>query len=129
MASYSAVYQLRLYRYGEDARSQMLFHYNMSGDDRLAKQAIVAFVFSARGDGILHGRYPAQGAQIITISSLFWVLQVCDHHLYFGDDRFSLSFASAIDGVFVFFQNHIGSYGLVEGLPGICWNLIHWHPD
>jgi hypothetical protein len=112
MASYSAVYQLRLYRYGEDARSEMPFHYNMSGDDRLAKQAIVAFAFSARGDGILHGRYPAQGAQIITIFSLFWVLQVCDHHLYFGDD-----------------QNHIGSYGLVEGLPGKYWNFIDWHPD
>lgn len=107
----------------------MLFHYNTTGDDRLARQAIVAFAASAQPDGVLHGRYPAQGAQIITNFSLFWVMQVCDHHLYFGDDAFASSFTATIDGVLALFARHVGSLGLVEGLPRKYWNFIDWHPD
>jgi hypothetical protein len=51
--------------YSQDARSSMLFHYHVSGDDRLARKAISTLAASVMPDGILHGRYPAHKAQII----------------------------------------------------------------
>lgn len=115
-------------RYCEDARSAMLFHYVLSGDDRLARQAIVAFAASIQPDGLICGRYPAHGTQIITGFALFWVLQVCDHMLHFSDKVFAERFLNTIDSVFTYFEGKVcPTTGLVSGLPPNYWSFVDWH--
>jgi hypothetical protein len=106
----------------------MLFHYVLSGDDRLARQAIVAFAASIQPDGLICGRYPAHGTQIITGFALFWVLQVCDHMLHFSDKVFAERFLNTIDSVFTYFEGKVcPTTGLVSGLPPNYWSFVDWH--
>ena len=117
-------------RYCEDARSAMLFHYMSCGDDRLARQAIVAFAASVQPDGLVCGRYPAHQTQIITGFALFWVLQVCDHMLHFNDAPFVRQFLSTIDSVLRWFEGKVSEKtGLVSNLPTEYWSFIDWHVD
>lgn len=113
-------------RYCQDTRSSALFHYCLSGDDRLARQAIHAFASSLLPEGVIQARYPAQRPQVITGFSLFWVLQVCDHLQFFDDRPFASRYLPIIDAVLNFFHRHIGPYDLVEGLPKDHWLFVDW---
>ncbi|GAB1193937.1 hypothetical protein APSETT444_003174 [Aspergillus pseudonomiae] len=125
-------------RYSGDSRAVGLFHYLLSGDDRLMRQAITNFAASVTFEGLTQSRFPSHVPQLIAGFPLYWVLQVCDHHLYFGDTRFARSFLPRIDGVLDFFDSHIDNFGLVSGLPEDVWQYVDWvttwgatedHPD
>ncbi|KAH7176814.1 Six-hairpin glycosidase-like protein [Dactylonectria macrodidyma] len=125
-------------QYSGDSRAVGLFHYLLSGDDRLMRQAITNFASSIGVEGLTHSRFPSHVPQLIAGFSLYWVLQVCDHHLFFGDTRYARSFLPRIDGVFDFFESHIDDLGLVSGLPYDVWQYVDWvttwgatdeHPD
>ncbi|KAK8847728.1 hypothetical protein IAR55_005587 [Kwoniella newhampshirensis] len=101
----------------------------LSGDDNLARQAITAFAASIQPDGIVCGRYPAHGIQIITGFALFWVLQVCDHMIHFDDKQFASEFLPTINSVLEWFERKTGNKGLVTNLPREYWSFIDWHGD
>lgn len=106
----------------------MLFHYILSGDDRLARQTIIAFAASVQPDGLVCGRYPAHGTQIIVGFALFWVLQVCDHHMHFNDGAFVSRFLPIIHSVLDCFERHTSTEnGLVTGFPDEYWSFVDWH--
>lgn len=126
------------HRYSGDSRSVGLFHYLLSGDDRLMRQAITNFAASVTPLGLTQSRFPSHVPQVIAGFSLYWVLQVCDHHLYFNDTPYARSFIPRIDGVLDFFEAHIDELGLVSGLPEVVWQYVDWvttwgatdeHPD
>ncbi|CAG7932203.1 unnamed protein product [Penicillium olsonii] len=125
-------------QYSGDSRSVGLFHYLLSGDDRLMRQAITNFAASVTPLGLTQSRFPSHVPQVIAGFSFYWVLQVCDHHLYFNDTRYARGFIPRIDGVLDFFDAHIDELGLVSGLPEIVWQYVDWvttwgatddHPD
>ncbi|KAF7553526.1 hypothetical protein G7Z17_g3530 [Cylindrodendrum hubeiense] len=125
-------------QYSGDSRAVALFHYLLSGDDRLMRQAISNFASSIGVEGLTHSRFPSHVPQLIAGFSLLWVLQVCDHHLFFGDTRYARSFLPRIDGVLEFFDSHIDDLGLISGLPEDAWQYVDWvttwgatdeHPD
>ncbi|KAH8883087.1 Six-hairpin glycosidase [Thozetella sp. PMI_491] len=125
-------------QYSGDSRSVGLFHYLLSGDDRLMRQAIDNFASSVTLDGLTQSRFPSHVPQIIAGFSLYWILQVCDHHLFFGDKRYARSFLPRIDGVLDFYDSHIDELGLVSGMPEDVWQYVDWvttwgatdeHPD
>lgn len=125
-------------RYSGDSRSVGLFHYLLSGDDRLMRQAINNFAASITPEGLTQSRFPSHVPQIIAGFSLFWILQIYDHHLYFGDTAYSKSFVPKIDGVLDFFDRHIDELGLVSGISEDVWQYVDWvtswhatddHPD
>ncbi|KAE8361468.1 Six-hairpin glycosidase-like protein [Aspergillus caelatus] len=113
-------------QYSGDSRAVGLFHYLLSGDDRLMRQAITNFAASVTFEGLTQSRFPSHVPQLIAGFPLYWVVQVCDHHLYFGDTRFARSFLPRIDGVLDFFDLHIDSLGLVSGLPEDVWQYVDW---
>lgn len=117
---------LTTYRYSMDSRSVGLFHYLLSGDDRLMRQTLINFASSTTFEGLTQSRYPSHVPQLIAGFSLYWVLQVCDHYLYFGDTRFTKSFLPRIDGILEFFDAHIDDRGLVSGLPEDVWQFVDW---
>ncbi|KAG0155278.1 hypothetical protein PDIDSM_853 [Penicillium digitatum] len=125
-------------QYSGDSRSVGLFHYLLSGDDRLMRQAITNFAASVTPEGLTQSRFPSHVPQVIAGFSLYWILQVCDHHLYFGDMRFARSFLPRIDGILDFFDAPVDELGLISGLPEVVWQYVDWvttwgatddHPD
>ncbi|EAW19539.1 putative rhamnosidase B [Aspergillus fischeri NRRL 181] len=125
-------------QYSGDSRSVGLFHYLLSGDDRLMRQAITNFAASVTPEGLTQSRFPSHVPQIIAGFSLYWILQVCDHRLHFGDRAYARSFLPRIDGVLEFFHAHIDPLGLVSNLPDDVWQYVDWvttwgatdtHPD
>ncbi|KAF2762652.1 Six-hairpin glycosidase [Pseudovirgaria hyperparasitica] len=113
-------------QYSMDSRAVGLFHYLLSGDDRLMRQGIVLFASSVTAEGLTQSRFPSHTNQLIAAFPLYWILQVCDHHLYFGDARFSRLFLPRIDGVLDFFDAYINEDGLVAGLPDDVWQFVDW---
>ncbi|KAF4499690.1 rhamnosidase B [Fusarium agapanthi] len=112
-------------QYSGDSHSVGLFHYLLSGDDRLMRQTITNFAASVTPEGLTQSRFPSHVPQIIAGFSLYWVLQICDHHLYFGDTAYTRSFLPRIDGVFEFFESHIDELGLVSGFPEDVWHMLY----
>lgn len=60
-------------QYVGDTRLQMLLSYGVSGDPRLARQAIDAFAGSDVDDGLVEGAWPSRGTNSIAPFSLLWV--------------------------------------------------------
>ena len=85
-------------QYAGDSYTVGLFHYLLSGDDRLMRQTINSFSASITFDGLTQSRFPSHVPQIIAGFSLYWILQICDHYLFFGDGPYSRSFLPRIDG-------------------------------
>lgn len=90
------------------------------------RQAITNLAASSTPEGLTQSRFPSHAPQMIAGFSLYWILQVCDHHLYFGDARFTREFIPRIDGILEFFAVHIDDLSLVSGLPGIVWQYVDW---
>lgn len=102
------------------------------------RQTINNFAASIGFEGLTQSRFPSHVMQLIAGFSLYWVLQVCDHHLFFGDTAYARSFLPRIDGVLDFFASYVDDRGLVSGLPADVWQYVDWvtswgatddHPD
>ncbi|KAJ4265266.1 hypothetical protein NW762_004551 [Fusarium torreyae] len=115
-------------QYAMDTRSSSLFTYLLSGDDRLAKQAIIQLhnSFQARL-GLTASRAPSHRQQFIPHFSLYWICLVADHWAYFGNTEFTSQFLPVIDSVLTYFESRIDDHGLVtsEVKPGI-WHFVDW---
>ncbi|KAK7397879.1 hypothetical protein QQX98_012747 [Neonectria punicea] len=97
-----------------DSRSQILFTYVLSRDDRLARKTMHEFYASRRDDGLLETHYPNPARCInIPTFSLFWVLMVHDHMVHFGDAQLVKEYLGAVDGVLNYFDRRLGKLGLV----------------
>ncbi|WP_164981501.1 alpha-L-rhamnosidase C-terminal domain-containing protein [Silvibacterium dinghuense] len=73
-------------QYVGDTRIQALISYAMSGDSRLAKQAIENIDDSRTPEGITESRYPSGMPQLIPPFSLLWVGMVHDYWMYVDDE-------------------------------------------
>jgi len=72
-------------QYVGDTRIQALVSYVMTGDSRLAKQAIENIDDSRTPEGITQSRYPSGLPQFIPTFSLLWVGMLHDYWMYVDD--------------------------------------------
>ncbi|KAH6880815.1 Six-hairpin glycosidase-like protein [Thelonectria olida] len=114
-------------QYAMDVRSSCLFTYFVSGDDRMARQAILQLQSSYRADlGLTASRSPSSQLQIIPHFSLFWILIVVDHFEHFGDVAFSRQLLAVCDGILEAFAGRINSeLGLVSSRTPF-WDFVDW---
>ncbi|KAM6529581.1 hypothetical protein FALCPG4_007710 [Fusarium falciforme] len=117
-------------QYAMDVRSSCLFTYYVSGDDRMARQAILQLHSSYRSHlGLLASRSPASQLQIIPHFSLFWILTLVDHFEHFGDTEFTRRLIPVCDGILESFAGRIEpALGLVSSETPF-WDFVDWTPE
>lgn len=111
-------------QYIGDTRVQALISYVMTGDNRLAREAIQAFHNSAISAGITLSRYPTSVFQAIPGFSLFWIGMVHDFWMYNDDPEFVRGHLPLIRSVLNWFaerQNKNGLMGRLEWWPFVDW--------
>jgi len=111
-------------QYVGDTRVQALISYAVSGDDRLARQAIEAYDHSRRSDGITSSRYPSSPPQYIPPFSLLWVGMVHDFWRYRDDPAFVKRQLPGTRTVLDFYLAHQREDHLVGYVP--WWSFIDW---
>ncbi|KAK3944420.1 Six-hairpin glycosidase-like protein [Diplogelasinospora grovesii] len=114
-------------QFAMDSRSQILFTYLLSRDDRLARKTMQEFYASRREDGLVETHFPNPGRSLnIPTFSLFWVLMIYDHMVNFGDERLIKRYIGAVDGVLNYFDERINDLGLVGQFDPDCWAFVDW---
>ena len=114
-----------------DTRSQILYTYAVSADDRLARKAIDDFARAQRSNGLLNCSYPNMNPNVIPGFSIFYILMVYDHMMYFGDKALVRRYMPAVDRILAYFDRHLTPDGLVEKVGGVnlearYWSFIDW---
>jgi hypothetical protein len=72
-------------QYIDDTRIQTLISYTVAGDDRLARQALLAFDASRVPEGLTQSRYPSSLQQFIPNFSLSYINMLHDYWMYRPD--------------------------------------------
>ena len=118
-------------QYVQDTRSEILYTYAVSADDRLARQAIDDFAHSQRADGLFNACYPNKNANVIPGFSLYYILILHDHMMYFGDQTLIRQYLPTVERILQFFRSHRTQSGLVDKVGGVNgeaenWSFIDW---
>lgn len=117
-------------QYAMDARNEILYTYMISADDRLARQCMDDFRRSQRADGMINCCYPHYGPNVIPGFSIYYIMMVYDHMMYFGDKKLVRHHMAAIDQILEYFDNHLESRGIVGRTGGMIferyWSFIDW---
>ncbi len=121
-------------QYAMDSRSQILYTYAVSADDRLARKCMDDFRRSQRYDGLLNCSYPNYGANVIPGFSIYYILMLYDHMMYFGDKSLLTEHMPSVERILDFFHRHLGENGCVEKIGGLngkdrFWSFIDWTPE
>lgn len=117
-------------QYIMDTRSEVLYTYAVSADDRMARKAIYEFGRSQYPDGLLNCSYPSINRNIIPGFSIYYILMVHDHMMYFGDRQLINDQWPVIERILGFFDSHMTDNRLVDKIGGgvlnPVWSFIDW---
>lgn len=121
-------------QYIMDSRSEILYTYAVSADDRLARKCMDDFRRSQRYDGQMNCSYPNYGPNVIPGFSIYYILMLHDHMMYFGDKTLLEEHLPTVDRILGYFQRNLtpeGYVGVLGGLNGHgpCWSFIDWTPQ
>ena len=89
-------------QYAQDARAEALFTYMVSADDRLARQCMEDLRCAQRSDGLIPACAPSVWDNVIPGFSIYYILMVHDHMMYFGDQDFVKQHMFAIERILEF---------------------------
>lgn len=113
-------------QYVGDTRIQALISLYMSGDDRLAREAIRHFDLSRIPEGITASRYPSDLGQYIPTFSLVWIAMVHDYWMHRDDPAFVRSMLPGVRSVVGWFEARVDETRLLGGIP--WWPYVDWVP-
>ena len=114
-------------QFAMDARIQILFTYQLSRDDRLARKCMQEFYASRRDDGLVETHFPVPFRAInIPQFSLYWILMIYDHMEYFGDEALVKRYLGTVDGILDHFHTRLTQSGLVGRFDEESWPFIDW---
>jgi hypothetical protein len=111
-------------QYAGDTRIQVLVSYFMSGDGRLARQAINALDASRTFEGLTFSRAPSRLPQYIPPFSLWWIGMVHDFWRYQDDPAFVRAQLPGMRAVLTYFAGRQQPGGLLANVG--WWNYVDW---
>lgn len=111
-------------QYCMDTSTQMVFNYQLTDDDRLARKAMDDFAAAQLANGLMPSRTPSVGDQHIPSFQFYFIFMVYAHYTRFGDVELVRKHLRAIDGVCEWFTNHINDDGVVG--QSKYWNFVDW---
>lgn len=118
-------------QYAMDSRTQILYTYVTAADDRLARRCMEDLKRTRRADGMINCCAPTCEANVIPGFSIFYILMVYDHMMYFGDKELVRDHFPTIDGILRFFESNLNEKGLIDKLGGPImqqpyWSFVDW---
>ncbi|MCL1820292.1 MAG: hypothetical protein FWG36_06520 [Oscillospiraceae bacterium] len=118
-------------QYAMDARTQILYTYSVSADDRMARRAIDDYHRSLRYDGLTNCCWPTMNSNVIPGFSLYYIMMIHDHMMYFGDRALVERYLPTVDAILAFFARNTDERGLVGQIGGVIianpfWSFIDW---
>ncbi|MDE6589639.1 MAG: hypothetical protein K2K53_04680, partial [Oscillospiraceae bacterium] len=118
-------------QYAMDTRSEMLYTYAVSGDDRLALKCMDDFGASLRPDGMINCSAPNYETNLIPGFSIYFIGMVYDHMWWFGNREKLKKYWNAVGRILDFFHQRLDERGLVGKIgdvnrPGQFWSFIDW---
>ena len=111
-------------QYTGDTRLQMLITYAVSGDARLARQAIESFAESDVDGGLVQGAYPSRLSNTIATFAFAWVGMLADWSLEQPDRELLVRHLPRMRRVLQWFEPLLNKQGLLGKNPQ--WNFIDW---
>lgn len=111
-------------QYVGDTRIQALISYAMTGDSRLARQAITNIEASIVPEGITQSRYPSRLPQFIPTFSLLWVDMLHDYWMYVNDEALVRETLPHTRGVIDWYAAHLRPDGLLGNVK--WWEFGDW---
>jgi len=111
-------------QYAGDTQPVARFAGYVSGDWRLARQAVYHFDWSRDETGLTKSRYPSRVPQKIPSWSLLWVRLVRDYWWYTGDEATASDVLDGVDATLSWFEDYETADGIVAGLPH--WKVVDW---
>ncbi len=119
-------------QYAMDARQQILYTYSVSADDRLARKCMDDFRRSQRYDGLLNCSYPCYGPNVIPGFSIYYILMLYDHMMYFGDRELLEEHMPTVERILDYFHRNREN-GYVRKIGGLngerFWSFVDWTPE
>lgn len=114
-------------QYVGDTRIQALISYVMTGDSRLARQAITNIDDSRTPEGITQSRYPSGLPQFIPPFSLLWVGMLHDYWMYVDDPTLVQQILPHTRTVLDWFASRLRPDGLLGRMR--WWEFGDWTGD
>ncbi len=111
-------------QYTGDTRLEMLITYAVSGDARLARQAIDAFAESDVDGGLMQGAYPSRLQNVIATFAFAWVAMLDDWSMEQPDTALIGRHLPRMRRVLHWFEPLRNGQGLLGKNPQ--WNFIDW---
>ena len=113
-------------QYIDDTRIQALTSYAVTGDARLARQALQAFNDSRIPDGLTQSRYPSTQPQFIPNFSLSYVDMLHDYWMYQRDDAIVKQLLPGTRSILQWFYERQFSDGFLQKMP--YWTAVDSPP-
>jgi len=111
-------------QYTGDTRLQMLISYAVTGDPRLAEQAIDAFAESQADNGLEQGAFPSRSNNVIATFSLLWVGMLSDWSTQQSDRAVIARHLPRMRTILKWFEPWCTANGLLGKNPQ--WNFVDW---
>lgn len=117
-------------QYAMDSRTQILYTYAVSADDRLARKCMDDLCRSQRADGLLNCCYPNCNSNVIPGFSIYYILMVYDHMMYFGDKELVEDHLPCVERILDYFRKNVTEKGYLgqvgTEIGNRFWSFIDW---
>lgn len=111
-------------QYVGDTRLQALISYVVTGDERLAANAIDMFGWSDKNGGLTEGAYPSRGTNVIAPFSLLWIAMLDDYYQRRPDPAVVARNLPRARKVLAWYGQYLNPSNLLKKNP--TWNFVDW---
>ena len=111
-------------QYIGDSRIQAMVSYYLTGDNRLAKNALDMMDHSMIAEGLTLSRHPSFTPQIIPTFSLWYIHMLEDYRMHNDDESYVSAKLPGMRQVLSFFRRYAGEDGSLHNLP--YWIFTDW---